>query len=489
MVFFLAALNSIQHQVDDLFDRYPTMAQVAVIQRSTKQSCEQLSDELVEHLDNSRSGLILIGCKQVQKCMHTGRITQCPGAPLSTDKASLFSWYGDLLFEGQTAGFSGILLAKDQGAPQVAIETKDARNQPDKALAEVLRNGMKNTRFRLVPRMRNAQTAAQLQDRWMATAMNGGSACALGRDRTSTHLIKAKLGGRHASQWLRLTLSGSESNCALASVTLRLGRKPLSQGVHQAIKSLLKQTHRPIRIGIESPRGHGPDRILLAQAEITLGCQPTRDPGCKRHESPNKKLRVDAFMIDRTEVTVAAYRQCVEAKKCQPPFVFNVSCNWSRKNAESHPMNCVSWQQARQFCAAQKGHLPTEAQWARAARGSSARLYAWGDQKPTCKRAMMRTTEPGCGLRSTAPVASRPLGRTPEGVDDLTGNVAEWVEDAYSGNGFNPQTKPVEDTDVERIQRGGSWYRSATDLRAGHRERHPAGRRGPGVGFRCAYKE
>ena len=83
MVFFLAALNSIQHQVDDLFDRYPTMAQVAVIQRSTKQSCEQLSDELVEHLDNSRSGLILIGCKQVQKCMHTGRITQCPGEPLS----------------------------------------------------------------------------------------------------------------------------------------------------------------------------------------------------------------------------------------------------------------------------------------------------------------------------------------------------------------------------------------------------------------------
>ena len=101
----------------------------------------------------------------------------------------------------------------------------------------------------------------------------------------------------------------------------------------------------------------------------------------------------------------------------------------------------------------------------------------------------MRTTEPGCGLRSTAPVASRPLGRTPEGVDDLTGNVAEWVEDAYSGNGFNLQTKPVDDTDVERIQRGGSWYRGATDLRAGHRERHPAGRRGPGVGFRCAYKE
>ena len=244
MLFFLAALNSIQHQADDLFDRHPTMAQVAVIQRSTKQSCEQLSNEWAEHLDNSRSGLILIGCNKMQKCTHKGRITQCPGAPLSTDKASLFSWYGDLLFEGRTAGFSGILRAKDQGAPRVAIEAKGPRNKLNEPLDTELRLELKSSRFLLVPSKRNAKTAAQLQDRWMAAAMKGGSVCAFGRDATATHLIKAKLGGRQASKWLRLTLSGSESNCALASVTLRLGRKPLRAGVTQALNALIKKMQK-----------------------------------------------------------------------------------------------------------------------------------------------------------------------------------------------------------------------------------------------------
>ena len=319
--------------------------------------------------------------------------------------------------------------------------------------------------------------------------MRGGSSCAFGRDGLSDHLLKATLGGRQASRWIRLTLSGSQSNCALASETLRFGKKPLEQGVRAALQGLIARTRRPVRLEVELPKHKGPERITLAEAEITLGCHPQKDTGCKRHESPPQRVVVKAFQMDRTEVTVRAYRECVERKQCDPPFVFNTSCNWSRKNAEAHPMNCVSWQQAQQFCAAQGGRLPSEAEWARAARGTTGRLYAWGDDAPSCERAMMRSSEPGCGLRSTAPVGSRPRGQTPEGVFDLTGNVAEWVADAYQGNGFAQQAMPEDDATVERVQRGGSWYRGVTDLRAGHRERHPAGRRGPGVGFRCVYEE
>lgn len=489
MLIVLAALTSLQNEADQLLDRHPNMAQIAVIVRSKSQSCDDLTQTLSASLEPSRTGLILAGCSKLATCQAKGRVVHCPGSPLANDKAMLFSWYGDLLFEGASSGFGAILKAKDSGAPKVAIEAKGPRNKPDGKLAKALRGGLKRSPFRLVTLSKNAQTAASLQDRWMANAMQGGSACAFGRDGQSTHLIKAKLGGRHASRWLRLTLSGSQSNCALATTTLRLGRKPVEPGVAQALDQLVKATRRPIRVEVDAPKAKGPGRVKLTQTRLTLGCNQAKDKGCKRHESPPKAVTVKTFLMDRTEVTVAAYRACVESEKCDPPFVFNSSCNWSRKNAENHPMNCIAWQQAKIFCQAHGGQLPSEAQWERAARGRSARLYAWGDQAPSCERAMMRSDAPGCGMRSTAQVGSRPLGRSPEGILDLTGNVAEWVEDAYAGNGFGAINKPDDDPEVERVQRGGSWYRGATDLRAGHRERHPAGRRGPGVGFRCVYEE
>ena len=123
-------------------------------------------------------------------------------------------------------------------------------------------------------------------------------------------------------------------------------------------------------------------------------------------------------------------------------------------------MNCVSWQQAQQSCAA----------WRQAPGRSRGRAGSRNDRttlrlgrRYAQLRAAMRSPNPVAG-RSTAPVGSRPRGQTPEGVFDLTGNVAEWVADAHQGNA-RQRAMPEDDATVERVQRGGSWYRGVTDLR------------------------
>ena len=143
--------------------------------------------------------------------------------------------------------------------------------------------------------------------------------CAFGRDALSDHLLKATLAAA-GEPVDPAPLSGSQSNCALASETLRFGKKPLEQGVRAALQALIARTRRPVRLEVELPKHEGPDRITLAEAEITLGCHPQKDTGCKRHESPPQRVVVKAFQRDRTEVTVRAYRQCVERKQCDPPL-------------------------------------------------------------------------------------------------------------------------------------------------------------------------
>ena len=150
MLVLLAALTSLQSQADQLLDRHADIAQLAVIQRAKAQSCDQLVRSLERSLNANRTGLLLVGCAGVSSCELKGRIARCPGTPLVNDKAMLFSWYGDLLFEGGSSGFGAILKAKDHGAPKVAIEAKGPRNKSDLKLAKALRDALKGSAFRLV---------------------------------------------------------------------------------------------------------------------------------------------------------------------------------------------------------------------------------------------------------------------------------------------------------------------------------------------------
>jgi formylglycine-generating enzyme required for sulfatase activity len=153
---------------------------------------------------------------------------------------------------------------------------------------------------------------------------------------------------------------------------------------------------------------------------------------------------------------------------------------------ESHPVNEVTWNGARAYCAWRGARLPTEAEWEAAARGREGRPYPWGAEPPSGEHAVF-------GRRSnhTDAVGSHPLGATPEGVYDLAGNVAEWTSTLYqpypyrADDGREDPAAPG-----ERVTRGGDHVFDSTPekLRASFRggfSRAPAvGHRH--IGFRCA---
>jgi formylglycine-generating enzyme required for sulfatase activity len=128
--------------------------------------------------------------------------------------------------------------------------------------------------------------------------------------------------------------------------------------------------------------------------------------------------------LTRSEITVAQYRACVTAKACSPPSGHG-DCNWAHADREDHPVNCVTHRQAAEVCAWAGGRLPAESEWVAEASSAGARAFPWGDDEPTCDRAVF---EDGCKPTSTAPVCSRPAGNSVSGLCDMAGNVAEWMD-------------------------------------------------------------
>jgi formylglycine-generating enzyme required for sulfatase activity len=201
-------------------------------------------------------------------------------------------------------------------------------------------------------------------------------------------------------------------------------------------------------------------------------------------QPPFAQRNVATYWIDLTEVTVAAYDECVNAGVCTPPAVDPTDpnpqwCNWQVAGREDHPVNCVDWSQADAYCAWAGKRLPDEWEWEWAARGrDAARPYPWGDEFPSCMRAWMiddAAGGPGRGTLSTASVGSKPSGASRDGVLDLGGSVWEW-------------TASVAESDAaSRMQRGASFdNRGTVVFLAYHRVAVPATAGWSSDGFRCA---
>jgi sulfatase modifying factor 1 len=231
------------------------------------------------------------------------------------------------------------------------------------------------------------------------------------------------------------------------------------------------------------------DRVRIPAGVFFMGCNKKVDGDCQSDEKPGRKVYLDTYFIDRTEVTVEQYQGCVRAGKCTRPEDEG-DCNWGKKGREKHPVNCVNWQQADAYCRWAGGRLPTEAEWEKAARGRDGRKFPWGDAQADCDRAVMSTQSGGCGRRFTWPVCSKEKGKSPYGLCDMSGNVWEWVADWYQPDYYllgpvkNPQG-PGQGT--YRCERGGSWYGIAKYLRASNRDRDLPATQDDSIGFRCAY--
>ena len=211
--------------------------------------------------------------------------------------------------------------------------------------------------------------------------------------------------------------------------------------------------------------------------------------GIPLDEQPIHRVYLDGYWIDETEVTVSEYRLCVEAGSCTTPFTGGF-CNWNTAR-QAHPVNCVDWFEATAYCEWVGKRLPTEAEWEKAARGTDARTYSWGEQAPTCDYAVMdEGGGGGCGTGTTAPVGSKPMGASPYGVLDLTGSVYEWTSDWYGSTYYSesPASNPTgPPSGLDRTLRGGSWFNSAPFLRASKRFGFdPWYGLDDGFGIRCA---
>ncbi|MBW2456892.1 MAG: SUMF1/EgtB/PvdO family nonheme iron enzyme [Deltaproteobacteria bacterium] len=241
--------------------------------------------------------------------------------------------------------------------------------------------------------------------------------------------------------------------------------------------------------------------VMVPAGKFLMGCNSWADRACAVDEKPGKKVHLDAFAIDRTEVMVKQYAACVEAKACDAKFLTTAGtegvrlieiekCNYSRDGRDDHPMNCVSHVQAEQYCKWAGSRLPTEAEWEKAAGGPEGWRYPAGDSTITCDTAVMSEHGDGCGRGTTWPVGSKPKGASPYGAEDMAGNVWEWVADWYEP--LHYRSAPDENrTGPElgrlRCARGGGWRDQAGQmLRTSVRGKHPPATHAIQLGFRCA---
>jgi formylglycine-generating enzyme required for sulfatase activity len=252
-------------------------------------------------------------------------------------------------------------------------------------------------------------------------------------------------------------------------------------------------TRRPRSGAVNPDERTGLSWVFLRGGEFTMGSVEGRGT---EEEKPPVQVAIPDLWMTRSEVTVEQYGRCVRAGKCRlkPSSDRKLprDCNLDRGDRLDHPMNCVDWQMAADYCTWAGGRLPSESEWEYAARGMGGeREYPWGDEPVTCDRAHLTRDEQGrrCEPRGTVPVCSKPAGNTPQGLCDMAGNVlvwlADWHKDGYAGLPRDGRPRTKLKRPEFRAMRGGG-IGSDESCRARNRVFHDPPFFYSGLGIRCA---
>jgi formylglycine-generating enzyme required for sulfatase activity len=199
-------------------------------------------------------------------------------------------------------------------------------------------------------------------------------------------------------------------------------------------------------------------------------------------ENPAHEVYLDGFYIDIYEVTNDAYAKYVKETGGKKPMGWNSS----DFREPQQPVVGIGWKEAVKFCKWQNKRLPTEAEWEKAARGKRPVKYPWGNTPPDSSKLNYNED-----IKKTTAVGSFETGKSDYGVYDLSGNVAEWVNDWHYPEYylFSPKKNPPgPEKGQYKIIRGGSWRHNAEDVNLTYRNATTPVNRSTSIGFRCAQR-
>jgi formylglycine-generating enzyme required for sulfatase activity len=246
-------------------------------------------------------------------------------------------------------------------------------------------------------------------------------------------------------------------------------------------------------LSVEASRGlDGAPMVLIPAGPFTVGSNDGLP-----NERPEHTVTLDAYYIDRYEVTLSLYRKFLEVGKHESPPTWD---DEAATTVGDRPAIGMRWESAAAYCQWAGKRLPTEAEWEKAARGTDGRRYPWGDMQPFVDIANynrgMWVSEAITLVAVTSGLAGMSVrhglkegGRSPFGVSHMAGNAAEWVADWYERDyyqkspGRNP---PGPATGEKRVLRGGSWADLPSALRVTARFSAEPDFEDRTIGFRCA---
>jgi formylglycine-generating enzyme required for sulfatase activity len=210
----------------------------------------------------------------------------------------------------------------------------------------------------------------------------------------------------------------------------------------------------------------GAPMVLVPAGEFTMGGNEAVT------EKPVHQVSLDAYYMDKYEVTVGQYAKFLEATSRKAPPEWKIL---NQPSHQQHPVVMMDWSDANRYCHWAEKRLPTEAEWEKAARGTDGRMYPWGNDLPTPQRANYgkKKWDKHAAL---VPVGTMEDGKSPYGIHDMAGNAWEWVSDwydrVYYKNSPSQNPKGPEHGDF-KVLRGGSWHSKPESLHSANRNYSP----------------